>query len=312
MRAAVLMSTYNGERYLKEQIESVLAQEMGDDDKLILYIRDDGSTDDTRRIIRSYTDDSENVICVDGSDALHLGIKDSFLSLLRTAEQDEYFDYYAFADQDDVWMCDKLSCAVSMLDGLHNEKGALYYSNEIIADEDLGNLHEERFPYYGDLTEILWTSRAYGNTMVIDGKLAGYVCRHSPRSSDYHDAWIYRLAKCIGSDIVFDENAHIYYRRHSENSFGLTGLHKNWLHMLKNFIPDLIRPRIHYFQDQVKEIYEYYREDLTPDAEDFMMTVMDYNRDLNAKLRLLKDPGMGKRPFSNRLIWIYKVIFNQL
>lgn len=98
----VVMSTYNGEKYLKEQIDSILSQEGVD---VRLYIRDDGSSDRTTDILASYQE-HKNVKIEKGN---NLGFAKSFLTALDECDE---ADYYAFSDQDDVWEKDKLSTAM--------------------------------------------------------------------------------------------------------------------------------------------------------------------------------------------------------
>ncbi len=312
MKIAVLMSTYNGEKYLKEQIESILSQNLSYNSELTLFIRDDGSFDRTRDIIESYAGQYENVICVPYSNPIHKGLKDSFLFLLKTAAEEGY-DYYAFSDQDDVWMEDKLMSAIDKLKGSKNKKGALYYSNRYIVDENLHIKGKEHIRYYGDFEEILSRSLAYGNTMVFNNSLAQYANFHHSKVANYHDTWVYRLAKCIGSDVFFDANAHIYYRQHSNNVLGyMPGVHNSWLYMIKNFIPNLIKPREHFSQNQIREICRFYREELDSKAMGTIDLIMDYNKNLKSKWAFLTDPDMKKRPVLDRFIWAYKVLFDMI
>ena len=93
-RLAILMATYNGEKYIKEQIESILNQDTEDFD-FTLIIRDDGSTDNTKNIIREYVDRGK-IIFIEGQNK---GAARGFISLLC---DNQGYDYYAFSDQDDV------------------------------------------------------------------------------------------------------------------------------------------------------------------------------------------------------------------
>ena len=100
-KIAVLMSSYNGEKYIEEQIESIIEQENVVVD---LFIRDDGSTDKTKEIITRFQ--SENIhINLD----YNIGVVKSFFELIKTADG---YDYYALCDQDDVWDKDKLYVAI--------------------------------------------------------------------------------------------------------------------------------------------------------------------------------------------------------
>lgn len=105
----VLMSTYNGEKYLKEQIDSILSQV---DVDVRLVIRDDGSTDNTVGVIKEYSQRNSNVEFTVGK---NIGYANSFLTLIQMAGDS---DYYAFSDQDDIWKKNKLSTAVDKINGI--------------------------------------------------------------------------------------------------------------------------------------------------------------------------------------------------
>ena len=122
----VLMSTYNGEKYLHEQIDSILRQQGV---KVNLLVRDDGSTDNTLAILDKYQE--EGLLTFYTGE--NLGPQRSFLHLLQQAPQS---DYYAFADQDDIWLEDKLSTGIKQLQN-DKEKPALYFSQTQLTDEEL-------------------------------------------------------------------------------------------------------------------------------------------------------------------------------
>ncbi len=129
MKVVVLMSTYNGEKYLREQIDSILGQR---DVEVSLLVRDDGSTDATLAILDEYkTSGVLDYYC--GS---NIGPARSFMHLLQNAPES---DFYAFSDQDDIWMDDKLLAATSTLKG-HESEPALYFSQTQLVDADLNKI----------------------------------------------------------------------------------------------------------------------------------------------------------------------------
>ena len=105
---AILMSTYNGERYLREQIDSLLNQTYKD---WKLYIRDDGSTDGTISIIESYMNDYPDLIILLKDDLGNLGSGRSFMRILSVVDA----DYYMFCDQDDVWLPNKVIDTINVM-----------------------------------------------------------------------------------------------------------------------------------------------------------------------------------------------------
>ena len=125
MRIAVLMSSYNGEKYILKQIESILAQ-VGCE--VHLFVRDDGSCDSTTEILKKYADEGK----LEWYQGDNLKPAKSFLKLLY--ESGEY-DYYAFADQDDIWDNDKLSYGIQYLEK-YQDKPAIYFSKARYIDSE--------------------------------------------------------------------------------------------------------------------------------------------------------------------------------
>ena len=122
MKVQVLLSAYNGEKYIQEQIDSILNQS---NVEVSLLIRNDGSTDDTRKILDSQS--TQNIKCINDK---NIGLVRSFVELINQADEAEY---YAFSDQDDVWDNDKLCSAISMLEDYKNMP-AVYSSNARLVD----------------------------------------------------------------------------------------------------------------------------------------------------------------------------------
>lgn len=162
----VVMSTYNGEKYLKEQIDSILSQEGV---YVRLYIRDDGSSDRTTDILASYQE-HENVKIEKGN---NLGFAKSFLTALDECDE---ADYYAFSDQDDVWEKDKLSTAIEILEEESQSTPLLYCSALQRVDENLNPLHVQS--YHGlriNLPSMLTRGRLAGCTFVFNNTLRNLV-----------------------------------------------------------------------------------------------------------------------------------------
>lgn len=122
----VLMSTYNGEKYLKEQIDSILAQK---NVEVTIRVRDDGSTDGTIRILEEYQKCGK----LNWYSSTNMGPAKSFLDLVYNAPLK--YDYYAFCDQDDYWKEDKLYKAIERLEHF-DDKPALYHCELEIVDEN--------------------------------------------------------------------------------------------------------------------------------------------------------------------------------
>lgn len=210
-RVQILMSTYNGEKYLKQQIDSILNQSYKD---IHLMIRDDGSSDNTVSILKMYAERYDNISYYQGK---NIGSIQSFLELLR--KSDDNAAYYAFADQDDEWMPEKISKAVKCLEQKERSIPMLYCSNTYITDSELNviKLDEKNArPSWGNaLVQNICT----GCTAVMNKKLRDIINRTSPKNIIMHDWWFYLMATLYG-EVCFDHQAYIKYRQHGNNVYG--------------------------------------------------------------------------------------------
>lgn len=213
-KVSVLLSTYNGEKYLREQLDSVLAQSGVE---VTLFARDDGSRDGTVAILGEYAEKGLLTYCAEQN----VGFAKSFFWLTQNAPK---ADYYAFCDQDDFWRADKLSSAVDMLDKLSNDKPNLYFSALRVVDENLNETHATTHDGFvlpnSDrvFAASLLQNWVYGCTMVFNEQLrAAYAEYAQPLYC--HDWTMYQIAAGLGN-VVFDETPHIDYRQHGTNVFG--------------------------------------------------------------------------------------------
>ena len=206
----VLMSTYNGECYLREQIESILDQE-GVEVRLV--VRDDGSTDGTREILSGYADDARvSVRCGE-----NLGLPWSFFRLIEDSGADA--NYWALADQDDVWLPGKLARAVNHLKDL--EGPALYCSRVLIVDASLSPLGPHPLPRRGpSFPNALVQNIATGCTMVLNRRARATLVRRWPDYAVMHDAWLYLVVSGVGR-VVYDPEVGVLYRQHPGNVVGI-------------------------------------------------------------------------------------------
>lgn len=213
-RVAVLLSTYNGERFLAEQLDSVARQS---DVEVLLHARDDGSRDATPDVLRAQAGRWPNL--AGGTPGENLGPARSFLALLRTAPADA--EYFAFCDQDDVWLPDKLARAVAAIE---DDSGpALYCSNVTLADEALAPLGPA--PESGDtrFAHLLFENIAFGCTVLLNRAARELVDSHDPGGSAVmHDWWCALLVAAFGR-IHYDPRPGLLYRQHGGNVVGQQG-----------------------------------------------------------------------------------------
>jgi len=178
----ILLSTYNGARFLAEQLESFLAQ---DYTNWVLHWRDDGSVDDTVGIMRAFSTRVGESRCVESpSSGPHLGASESFITLLTEHKAAEAV---AFADQDDVWLTRKLHQAVELL-GQVRDRPALYCARQLLVDEKLrgsGLSAAHRGP--PGFPACLTQNIANGNTLVMNAAAAALVAEMGRPEGTVHD-----------------------------------------------------------------------------------------------------------------------------
>lgn len=206
----VLMSTYNGEKYLLEQISTIFQQR---NVRVHLVIRDDGSSDNTVNEIESYINQGADIELIRGE---NLGPSESFLEIIYTKRE---YDYFALADQDDIWHEDKLSTAVEKLENNKNVP-ALYYSSVTLVDSN-GN----KMPVQVSTQKVtpengVFSFYATGCTIVYNKKMAEFIMKYRPKNIYMHDAWLLSVA-CYCAKTIFDGQSHIDYRQHEANVVGM-------------------------------------------------------------------------------------------
>ena len=209
----ILMSTYNGEKFLQEQLDSLTAQTHTTHHPLHITIRDDGSTDNTPSILKKFQVENKNCTLVIGK---NLGLPWSFFELMNLA--DDNFSYYAFCDQDDVWLPNKLEKAIEKL--APTPEPALYCSRQNYIDEQGKKIGESFTPLKPITPENAWFENlAVGCSIVINKPLLELGKIERFEGIFMHDWWAYQIAHCTGT-VYFDNNAYINYRQHSNNQVG--------------------------------------------------------------------------------------------
>lgn len=224
----VLMSTYNGEKYLAEQLNSILNQKTMC--KIDLLIRDDGSIDNTRDILKVYQEKIPNRITVILGE--NLGYNQSYFNLLQQASKKEY-DYYAFSDQDDVWLDNKVQAAVNELDHFPDSEPNLYGGCSYLTDENLNKIGvTTRTDKPLSIFNLIIQNFLPGHSQMFNRKLINLVLENTKDISSIYvyDSWIVCSALLTGN-VYFDSVPHTLYRQHGMNGLGHASEKKsiNWL-----------------------------------------------------------------------------------
>ncbi len=216
LQIGILLSAYNGEQYLKEQLDSFLAQSYS---HWVVLWRDDGSSDSTVRMLEEFGSLVGPGRCRRaGNSGEHLGVMESFLSLLREAVE---YPLLAFSDQDDVWLPGKLANAVEFFLSRQSKGPALYCGRQIIVDKELRRLGYS-FPVSSrmEFPSALVQNIATGCTTVINRAAADVISRIRPPRGSVHDWWAYIVVSALGGEVYFDNTPGILYRQHGRNAIG--------------------------------------------------------------------------------------------
>lgn len=273
-KIAVLMSTYNGEKYLREQIDSILAQK--GNFELTLIIRDDGSKDGTVTILKEY----ENLGKIEWYQGVNCGPAISFMELLHKAEG---YDYYAFADQDDYWLDCKIRKAVSKLE---NEKPQLYFGNGLLVNEKLESLgsHVYKKRPVTDFNTVLCAGGLLGCTMVFNKKLADIVrAKALPKSIVMHDFYVALICSGAGGEIIYDHKAYIKYRQHGGN---VVGVSHGIMGKVKDRIASIRKKPSVSIESQAQDLLKRYSDVILSDNKLFLSKVAGYRRTFLSRVSL--------------------------
>ena len=221
---AVLMATYNGARYLSEQLDSLWQQTLQDFE---IIVRDDGSADDTLKVLSRESARHPGRIRIIDDKFGRIGPKNSFAALLRHSRS----RWVAFCDQDDSWLPGKLERQVHVLQSLEVVYGfevpLLCCSDAIITDSNLRTTEPSYFSKHRidiakgrdlALPRLLFRNYAIGATTMINRALADR-CRDIPGEAIMHDWWC-ALVACVSGHSVVLPDAQVRYRQHGANAIG--------------------------------------------------------------------------------------------
>lgn len=226
---AILMCTYNGAAYLREQLDSFARQSFTN---WKLYISDDGSSDKTLEILHEYQSEwGHNRIYI--FNGPRMGFAKNFISLAKRL--DIKADFYAFSDQDDIWHTNKLERSIEIIGNAPNNKPALYCSRTTIIDERGQKLgYSPLFSRPPSFKNALIQSLAGSNTMLINKRtkeLIELIKEDLPVVA--HDWASYMLVTGCGGTAFYDENPTVDYRQHNANQIGANSTLRARINRLK-------------------------------------------------------------------------------
>lgn len=261
----ILMSTYNGELYIRQQLDSIFSQTYKN---FQLYVRDDASNDRTLEVIESYRENlskeqADKFVIIPNPAKQNWGYMKSFWWLLKNSPK---ADYYAFCDQDDVWLPDKIERGVMKMNQERENIPLLYtarfdyYSSNMEFQE-----HGIEYPYDISFDKVAFYTPAFGFTIMINDCLKKTAFASKDLTNIPHDAWCLKIAAAFGK-IIYDNKITAKYRRHGSTVTYATAskwkLVKEWIR--NDILKGNLEER-YWFLDRFEE--EYYNRLLDEDRK---------------------------------------------
>ncbi|MBR1930275.1 MAG: glycosyltransferase [Lachnospiraceae bacterium] len=309
----IILCTYNGSRYLREQIESLLNQTY---DHIDIYIYDDKSTDNTMEIIKEYMEQKhcgKRMYLIELPEKL--GYPQCFIQALLASER---ADYYAFCDQDDIWMPDKIEKGVKALDELEGAAQTapkLYFSSVAYCDEDMNFLRYSRFSEHlkkasglVGLQELMFGGDALGMTYLFNHVVREELLATYERGyTKMKDGFIKLYAASVGA-VYYEKQPTAKYRRHggaTTNNLNPKGKLERYKSMIQGMF--FKRNAFELFREMVSYIQQYHMSEIK-DLDNRKLISLFASTD-SLKRRITK--VFWKKRF--RVVWIdeigYRILF---
>lgn len=297
---AILMSTYNAEPFLKEQINSILGQTYTN---WKLFIRDDGSSDSTSLIIEEFTKKDDRIFFVNKDSIKNVGVISSFFLLLSCVKA----DFYMFCDQDDVWLQSKVRLS---LDRMNQQKKVdlptLVHTDLKVVDQNLNIINEsfmekEKLNRKSQLGNLIIQNNVTGCTVMINNSFRNIVIdKGIPNEVIMHDWWMALVGNAIGETLFVDVPT-MLYRQHNLNVVGSSSTIKKIMggYGRKEIINSIIKA-----SEQDKAFIDLYHENLSKkklETINFAANMIHYPR--VKRMRGLKTNNIFKSGFIRNLFF---------
>lgn len=302
---AILLSTYNGEEYLAEQLDSLIAQTHP---HWVIYASDDGSSDSTHSILEQYQAKigRGRLVIVQGP---RQGFAANFLSLLRHPEIQA--SYFAFCDQDDHWLPGRLATGLSRLCAYPSDQPALFCSRTQLIDTDgkpfgMSPLFERPPSFENALVQSI----AGGNTMLFNAA-ARDILRQTPTTARIisHDWWAYLLITGCGGNVVYEQQPTVGYRQHEQNLVGAnSSLRERAIRVGKMF-----KGTFRGWMDANLHALSCFHERLTPkNRETLRLFELARESRLPERLRLIRRSGVHRQSSAGTLGLAAAAVFQRI
>ncbi|ARS98988.1 glycosyltransferase family 2 protein [Klebsiella pneumoniae] len=315
----VILASYNGDKYIAEQIRSILSNF----DKLAGYdcrllISDDSSNDNTIEVINTFVENDERITIVNMQKKG--GVKENFYHLIVKTDA----DYVFFSDQDDFWLPDKMRIFLERFKILENDhtadvkKPILIHSDLCVADNVLSPVHRSMFSYQKlnknpTFAELLVSNSVTGCVMACNKSLIEIAKKNNLTNAIMHDWYIGLLASCYGQ-IDFIDKPMILYRQHDNNQVGAKEFTLNALLSVENVISILRKAKqsVRKTKEQAELFLFNNSSIMTNERKILESYISSFNKTYLARAKLFFTGGIRKNGFLRNLMFFFIYVFVRL
>lgn len=302
MKVNILMSTYNGQQFLAEQIRSIQEQSYTD---WTLFIRDDGSSDNTKEILKDFEHQDSRIHLIDSDKSDNLGVIKSFHKLVNH----DRADYYFFSDQDDVWLPNKLELSLKEAQNYLADLPLMVYMDLKVVNQDLKIMTESMVKSQSHHANTELVQELTENTVTGGVAMINHALAEMWQETDdilMHDWYLALLASAFGNLVFIDQPGELY-RQHSDNVLGartLSKRFKKWIrpHILFAVYWDLIKNS----QKQASHLLQMPLSQSNRELIEAFVTIMD--KPMLKRFRILRKYGLKKNKAFHTLVFTTLIV----
>ncbi|NBK97908.1 MAG: glycosyltransferase family 2 protein [Erysipelotrichia bacterium] len=302
MKVNILMSTYNGQQFLAEQIRSIQDQSYTD---WTLFIRDDGSSDNTKEILKDFERQDSRIHLIDSDKSDNLGVIKSFHKLVNH----DRADYYFFSDQDDVWLPNKLELSLKEAQNHPADLPLMVYMDLKVVNQDLEIMTESMVKSQSHHANTELVQELTENTVTGGVAMINHALAEMWQETDdilMHDWYLALLASAFGNLVFIDQPGELY-RQHSDNVLGartLSKRFKKWIrpHILFAVYWDLIKNS----QKQARHLLQMPLSQSNRELIEAFVTIMD--KPMIERFRILRKYGLRKNKAFHTLVFTTLIV----
>ena len=302
MKVNILMSTYNGQQFLAEQIRSIQDQSYTD---WTLFIRDDGSSDNTKEILKDFERQDSRIHLIDSDKSDNLGVIKSFHKLVNH----DRADYYFFSDQDDVWLPNKLELSLKEAQNHPADLPLMVYMDLKVVNQDLEIMTESMVKSQSHHANTELVQELTENTVTGGVAMINHALAEMWQETDdilMHDWYLALLASAFGNLVFIDQPGELY-RQHSDNVLGartLSKRFKKWIrpHILFAVYWDLIKNS----QKQARHLLQMPLSQSNRELIEAFVTIMD--KPMFERFRILRKYGLRKNKAFHTLVFTTLIV----